>query len=794
MKKIKLLGLLLSMFLGILLGCSESSAATINDLKSKFPHGAYWNHVVKYGHGYSNYQDYGACNNPDGYTWTPCNTHNGNVGVGGYDCNSFQNAMQCCGFAKKLAYDLYGSTHSSWGRTTLANVKVGDVIHYKGAGADATYGHWAMIIGKSGNVLTFGECNVGSNCKISWGRTLDAGRMSSYTIYSAPWAASIAPSDTQKPAISDATITDITKDGYTVTCAISDNVGVVSMKFPSWNSDIHTGNDATWLTGTITGHMASVRVNLADLKSGSIQGNYMTHIYAYDAAGNSTCLVIDAAVYIDKTPPTISDVKVLFSDYYGYTLECSVNDSGGISQVRFPTWTSENGQDDMASDWPYGYTYDGKWRYRVNVSEHNNEYGNYNTHIYAYDAYGNSSCVAVNPVFLCKQYMPIDIVVSGNKLYTAFNEALGWEAAKTEAEKMGGTLACVTDENENKIFSDMCAKGGQPGYFLGGYRASETSFVWYSGEYMFWSNWNLGEPNDANGEEDVMVMLSNPNVLGKWNDITKDYKMAGFFVEIPLDLKPVSAITVGNKCYELYYQQMPWHVAKRFCEAKKGNLVAINSEEEATLISELVKDYQGEIDKFYIGASDELVEGQFAWVTGETFDNSVINWDIYEPTDGPTVGGQDYIRINTDGLYDDVCASGQYGFILEKDVKQASNNDNNDDENTDEKEIGLPDNDLFVSFEEDDTISIPRKTSLIKKVVKTGKKVKVVLKKKNKAKKYQVQYATNKKMKKKKIVSSKTNKIILKKLKKKKVYYIRARICTKTKKGKWSKIKKVTMK
>ena len=166
-----------------------SKAATIMDMQNKFPNGAYWNHVVQSGHGYSGYYHVGPCNNPDGYTWSPCNTHTANAGVGGYDCNEFGGAIQCCGFVKKLASDLYGSTHTSWGQTAIGNAKTGDVIHYYGGDADATNGHWAMIIGRSGNVLTLGECNYGSRCKINWGRTLNVGSVSRYIIYSAPWAA-----------------------------------------------------------------------------------------------------------------------------------------------------------------------------------------------------------------------------------------------------------------------------------------------------------------------------------------------------------------------------------------------------------------------------------------------------------------------------------------------------------------------------------------------------------------------------------------------------------------------------
>ena len=74
-----------------------SKAATIMDMQKKFPNGAYWNHVVQSGHGYSGYYYHvGPCNNPNGYTWSPCDTHTANAGIGGHDCNEFGGAIQCC--------------------------------------------------------------------------------------------------------------------------------------------------------------------------------------------------------------------------------------------------------------------------------------------------------------------------------------------------------------------------------------------------------------------------------------------------------------------------------------------------------------------------------------------------------------------------------------------------------------------------------------------------------------------------------------------------------------------------
>lgn len=104
---------------------------------------------------------------------------------------------------------------------------------------------------------------------------------------------------------------------------------------------------------------------------------------------------------IDTTAPVISNIRVTDVDSTGYTILCDVTDNAGVARVAFPTWTDSNGQDDIAQDWydscalfqPInGNTY----AFRVNRVEHNNEYGSYTTHIYAYDSAGNLSCDGCN--------------------------------------------------------------------------------------------------------------------------------------------------------------------------------------------------------------------------------------------------------------------------------------------------------------------------------------------------------------------------------------------------------------
>lgn len=92
---------------------------------------------------------------------------------------------------------------------------------------------------------------------------------------------------------------------------------------------------------------------------------------------------------LDNTPPTISDVRISNVSSEGYTVSCTATAPSGISSVKMPTWTVANGQDDMV--WHEASRSGNTFTYNVKRSEHNNEYGSYVTHIYAYNASGAST-------------------------------------------------------------------------------------------------------------------------------------------------------------------------------------------------------------------------------------------------------------------------------------------------------------------------------------------------------------------------------------------------------------------
>ena len=404
-------------------------------------------------------------------------------------------------------------------------------------------------------------------------------------------------SDTTPPTISNVRITDVNADGYTVVCNVSDNVGISKVEFPSWNTDKHRGEDANWIQGSVSGNTASARISLSSLKSGAVQGNYVTHIYAWDSSGNKSG-VPTSIVYIDRTAPTLTDIKVVEKDSKGYTVECKASDASGVDRVQFPTWTAKNDQDDIAKDWWTNQAVRGTrvsgdtYRFRVNISEHNNEVGSYVTHIYVYDKYGNYSCGrsgCVVPLGL----LPQKIVKYGNSLLSLYNENYSWDEMKTLSGKLQSKLAEVEDAKKQQVITNLVSDQIRQYYYIGGSQAGKGQpWKWQSGSSVTYTNWDAAQPDCAGNSEFYMAAIRGH---GRWNDMPSSYIYSGFILETPLNLKPAAEITYGNKVYRFYTAGIPYALAERYCKELGGNLVKIESEEKNNVIAQKVKELNKKI-------------------------------------------------------------------------------------------------------------------------------------------------------------------------------------------------------
>lgn len=628
-------------------------------------------------------------------------------------------------------------------------------------------------------------------------------------------------SDTTPPTISNVRITDVNADGYTVVCNVSDNVGISKVEFPSWNTDKHRGEDANWIQGSVSGNTASARISLSSLKSGAVQGNYVTHIYAWDSSGNKTC-VSTSIVYIDRTAPTLTDIKVVEKDSKGYTVECKASDASGVDRVQFPTWTAKNDQDDIAKDWWTNQAVRGTrvsgdtYQFRVNISEHNYEVGSYVTHIYVYDKYGNYSCGrsgCVVPLGL----LPQKIVKYGNSLLSLYNENYSWDEMKTLSGKLQSKLAEVEDAKKQQVITNLVSDQIRQYYYIGGSQAGKGQpWKWQSGSSVTYTNWDAAQPDCAGNSEFYMAAIRGH---GRWNDMPSSYIYSGFILETPLNLKPAAEITYGNKVYRFYTAGIPYALAERYCKELGGNLVKIESEEKNNVIAQKVK----ELNKtFYIGASDEKAEGKFVWRDGSAV--TYTNWSQNEPNNTADCGGENYVQMYANGKWNDYTGqSVDVGFIGEFDKMptatstpaptntpnatqkpQATNRPQSTKKPQATKKPSSQNDDADYNWSSDDTSS---DDVTVKKV--TGVKVKKAAKKSLivtwrwfvSQDGFEVQYALNKsftKKKKTKRYDLYAERVKLRGLKRKKTYYVRVRAFKKvgTKKvyGKWSITKKCKVK
>jgi hypothetical protein len=162
--------------------------------------------------------------------------------------------------------------------------------------------------------------------------------------------AGIVAYDNQSPTISNINITNITPNGYTVSCEVTDNWEVSKVAFPTWTvsneqDDLIDDWSNTQL-GTASGNVYTFQV--LSSHHGNEQGEYLTHIYAYDARGNVSTVHLNTVIlnkqshlmlfnssnykregeYI-KNISSSTDVKTLLSHFDNYNLQV-VNKSGDI--------------------------------------------------------------------------------------------------------------------------------------------------------------------------------------------------------------------------------------------------------------------------------------------------------------------------------------------------------------------------------------------------------------------------------------------------------------------------------
>ena len=197
-----------------------------------------------------------------------------------------------------------------------------------------------------------------------------------------------------KPTINEVNIVDLDEKGYTVQAKVEN---ATSALCPTWT--IKNGqDDLIWGKAKIKDNTLTYRVNSSDHKNES--GEYITHLYIKNSLGEEVQYAISPNTIVPNPPKLeIKNIKVSNVTSSGYTVTCKVDAEAGFKEVKFPTWTTKNGQDDITWDTVTANS-NGEVTYQVKTSDHKNEHGEYQTMIFAYDQRGEYTISEVFKVTL----------------------------------------------------------------------------------------------------------------------------------------------------------------------------------------------------------------------------------------------------------------------------------------------------------------------------------------------------------------------------------------------------------
>ena len=94
----------------------------------------------------------------------------------------------------------------------------------------------------------------------------------------------LIPADLAGPEITDIEFSEVTSEGFRVTCTVDDISGIQKVDFAVWTKK-DGSDDLVWHPATVTGNKATYYVSISD--HNTEPGDYDVHIYAYDGVGNS---------------------------------------------------------------------------------------------------------------------------------------------------------------------------------------------------------------------------------------------------------------------------------------------------------------------------------------------------------------------------------------------------------------------------------------------------------------------------------------------------------------------------
>lgn len=246
--------------------------------------------------------------------------------------------------------------------------------------------------------------------------------------------------------------------------------------------------------------------------------------------------------------------------------------------------------------------------------------------------------------------------------YVLVNESMTWSQAKAYCESKGGYLATITSQGEQDVIKNLIKGAAKHFYWLGATdEAKEGVWTWITGEPFTY----LGPTttlDNYQGNENYMEIFTNikgdKSKCGYWNDANNECYLAdqpefyntkytGLICEFGDSTMPINenSTSFNGHTYTALDLSLNWSDAVAFCKAQGGNLATITSEAEQIAVEETVK--TGKKYQYWLGATDEVKENNWKWITGEPF----TYWADCKKFDN-AFGREHYLQMLTSNRWD----------------------------------------------------------------------------------------------------------------------------------------------
>lgn len=254
-----------------------------------------------------------------------------------------------------------------------------------------------------------------------------------------------------------------------------------------------------------------------------------------------------------------------------------------------------------------------------------------------------------------------------------------WQAAREDCVSRGADLISI-HTGEEEMFLSSYSKGKTKWIGLT-HNPVEGGYQWSDGSAVTHTNWGFGEPNNHEGREECVEMVTTNNGTSFWNDLNCDAHQDWICmiakgktpVIPPVPPPPVPAPECGTNpgwrknngiCY-LYNDTdiVDFHTASVRCYAEKARLVSILDKAEQSYVVTMVG--TGQIDGAWIGmAMFGVAGGQYHWVDGSP--TTYVNWAPGEPNNAN--GEEQCVQMKRyPGTWNDVnCGRATAGYVCKK--------------------------------------------------------------------------------------------------------------------------------